>query len=136
MNDRICATFTALTLMLAPAAVYAQATTPSPGLEEIVVTATRREESVEKVPISIDVLGQQALTQYGIKDISDLAAMVPGLQFQPNGWGEYGNNTAIAIRGFNSMTGPSTVGIYLDDAPLAGTHVAGGQRGIHIPDRL
>jgi iron complex outermembrane recepter protein len=136
MNDRVCGVFTALTLMTAPAAVHAQATTPtatSSQLEEVVVTATRREESVEKVPISIQAFDQQALTQNGIKSISDLAAMVPGLQYQPNGQGIYANNTAIAIRGFNSMAGPSTVGIYLDDAPLQGRMSPVGNVGYIFP---
>src|ERR1700722_12571889 len=42
-------------------------------LEEITVTATRREQSVEKVPVSIDALSQSDLTQGGIKNIADIA---------------------------------------------------------------
>ncbi len=109
----------------------AGASTGEGALEEVIVTATRREESVEKVPISIEVLGQEQLTQYGIKSITDLAAMVPGLQF-----GTYGaatNYTSVAIRGFNTMVGASTVGIYLDDTPLQGRMSPLGNVGFIFP---
>src|ERR1700743_1445330 len=83
-TDRRCALVLITGLAAAPA-VYAESAASAPSddlsLQEVVVTATRREESVEKVPISIDALNQQQLSQYGIKSISDLAAMVPGLQF-------------------------------------------------------
>src|ERR1700679_2995939 len=104
-----------------------------PSLEEVIVTATRREESVEKVPISIEALDQHELTQYGIKSISDLAAMVPGLQFQANGYSLYSNYTTVAIRGFNTIVGASTVGIYLDDAPLQGRMSPVGNVGFIFP---
>ena len=102
-------------------------------LQEVVVTATRREESVEKVPISIQALNQQQLSQYGIKGISDLAAMVPGLQFQANGYSLYSNYTSVAIRGFNTIVGASTVGIYLDDTPLQGRMSPSGSVGFIFP---
>jgi iron complex outermembrane recepter protein len=86
-------------------------------LEEVTVTATRRSESVEKVPISIEALTQAELTEGGIKYIDDLAAVTPGLQFAtPNGFAS--TITTVSIRGVNSNTGPSAVGIYLDDTPL------------------
>jgi outer membrane receptor protein involved in Fe transport len=90
----------------------------SEGLEEITVTATRRAQSVEKVPISIEALDQKALTENGIKSISDLAAEVPGLNYMANGTEVTLNYTTISIRGFNTSVGASTVGIYLDDTPL------------------
>jgi iron complex outermembrane receptor protein len=87
-------------------------------LQEIVVTATRREESIERIPISISAVGQADLAAAGIKSVEDLNSLVPGLQFAvPNGFSSA--FTTIAIRGLNSNTGPSTVGIYLDDAPIS-----------------
>lgn len=102
-------------------------------LEEVVVTATRREESIEKVPISIMALDGHDLVQYGIKDMGDLAAMVPGLQFAANGYSLYSNYTTVAIRGFNTVVGASTVGIYLDDAPLQGRMSPLGNVGFIFP---
>jgi outer membrane receptor protein involved in Fe transport len=87
-------------------------------LEEVLVTATRREESVQKIPISITALGESELVAVGVKSIEDLNALVPGLQFAvPNGFSSA--FTTIAIRGLNSNTGPSTVGLYLDDSPIS-----------------
>ena len=87
-------------------------------LQEVVVTATRREESVERIPISISALSPSDLDAAGIKSIMDLNTLVPGLQFAvPNGFSSA--FTTIAMRGLNSNTGPSTVGIYLDDAPIS-----------------
>lgn len=93
-------------------------TSSSEGLQEIIVTATRRAQSAEKVPISIEALDQKDLMANGIKSISDLAAEVPGLNYMASGTEVTLNYTTIAIRGFNTSVGASTVGIYLDDTPL------------------
>jgi iron complex outermembrane recepter protein len=87
-------------------------------LEEVVVTATRREESIERVPISINALSQNDLAQAGIKDITDLAAATPGLEFGISGNGFSSQFTSLTIRGMNSNTGSPVVGVYLDDTPL------------------
>lgn len=136
MNDNIRALFIAVTLTSSSAVVRAQAVAPSAStseLEEVVVTATRRAESVERVPISIEALNHEALTQNRIESIGDLADIVPGLQFSTNGYAFLSNNTAISIRGFNSMAGPSTVGVYLDDAPLQGRMSPIGNVGYIFP---
>jgi iron complex outermembrane recepter protein len=136
MNDKIAALVMALTMTTSPAVVQAQTVAPSAStteLEEVTVTATRRAESVEKVPISIEALSQQALTQDRIESIGDLAAIVPGLQFATNGYAFLSNYTSVSIRGFNSMAGPSTIGIYLDDAPLQGRMSPVGNVGYIFP---
>jgi len=92
--------------------------TSSSALQEVVVSATRREESVDKVPISIAALGEEELSQSGIKDITALAAATPGLEYGISGNGFSSQFTSITIRGMNSNTGSPVVGIYLDDTPL------------------
>jgi iron complex outermembrane recepter protein len=95
----------------------ATALEPSSQLEEITVTATRRAESVEKVPISINALSQGDLTAGGIKSVADIAAVTPGFQFTtPQGL--FSTITTISIRGIDTGGGPSTVGVYLDDTPI------------------
>ncbi|HEV7432027.1 MAG TPA: hypothetical protein VGN77_03225, partial [Steroidobacteraceae bacterium] len=47
-------------------------------LQEIVVTATRHEESLSKVPISVTALTQEAMDLRGIKDVQDVARFTPG----------------------------------------------------------
>ena len=86
-------------------------------LEEITVTATRREESIEKVPASIEALSQQDILESGIKNIADIAAVTPGLQFAVPG-SPPSTFTTISIRGMDTNVGASVVGIYLDDTPL------------------
>ncbi|MGA8705986.1 MAG: TonB-dependent receptor [Steroidobacteraceae bacterium] len=91
----------------------------APGmLTEVIVTATRRAESVEDVPISINALGADQLALGAIKSIDDIAALTPGLQFAvPNGFSSA--FTTISIRGLNTNTGPPTVGLYLDDSVIS-----------------
>jgi outer membrane receptor protein involved in Fe transport len=81
-------------------------------LQEIVVTATRHEEGLSKVPISVTALTQDAMDVRGIKDILDVARFTPGINIDNTGT----NN--IAIRGIASTGGAGTTGIYLDDTPI------------------
>ena len=82
------------------------------GLEEIVVTATRREENISKVPISITALTQDALDQKGIRDFSEMVRFTPGVSIDTSG------TNAISIRGISSSGGAGTTGIYIDDTPI------------------
>ncbi len=86
--------------------------TPTVGLQEVVVTATRREESLSKVPISVTALTQESLDLRGIKDFSEVARFTPGVNFDTSGT----NN--ISIRGISGTGGAGTTGIYLDDTPI------------------
>lgn len=81
-------------------------------LGEIVVTATRHEESLSKVPISVTALTQEAMDARGIKDILDVARFTPGINIDNSGT----NN--ISIRGISSSGGAGTTGIYIDDTPI------------------
>lgn len=101
------------------------------GLEEITVTATRRSESVEKVPISINAIGQDELTAGSIKDIRDIASVTPGLQFGNLAFAS--TLTLISIRGLDSLFGASTVGVYLDDTPIQGRLSSDGNVGNPYP---
>jgi iron complex outermembrane recepter protein len=81
-------------------------------LEEIVVTATRREENISRVPISITAFSQDMLDQKGIKDFGDVARFTPGVAF------DAGQTNQISIRGISSTGGSGTTGIYIDDVPI------------------
>jgi iron complex outermembrane receptor protein len=83
-------------------------------LEEILVTATKHEESLSKVPISIVAMSQQAMQDSGVKSIENIAALVPGLTFDSSN----STNTNIAIRGVSTTFGDATTGIYIDDTPI------------------
>ena len=53
------------------------------GLEEIVVTATRKAESLSHVPLSVTALTQQNMDDANVRNLSDIQSMTPGLQFSP-----------------------------------------------------
>ena len=100
-------------------------------LEPIVVTATRRQENASDVPISIDALNTHDLAQLDVKNLADVAAVTPGLQFAtpviPS------TITTVSIRGLDSYTGPYMTGIYLDDTPLQGRLSSYGNIGSPMP---
>jgi outer membrane receptor protein involved in Fe transport len=108
---------------VATAPVLAQAQQSAPkdtALQEVIVTATKQAAiDVNKVPISISAYSQQDLDTRGAKDIGDIAAITPGLNFsQQNAFGTPLTN--IEIRGIQSRTSAPTTAIYLDDTPLVG----------------
>jgi len=82
------------------------------GLEEIVVTATRREETISRVPISVTAFSQEMIDQKGIKDFQDVVRFTPGVSIDTTG------TNAISIRGISSSGGAGTTGIYIDDTPI------------------
>src|ERR1700730_2502101 len=104
------------------------AETPSSGaLDEIVVTATRRSERLQDVPVSVLAFGQEKLDAQGLKNIDDLSRLSPGLNFQRNGMSSAGNyndeGSDINIRGVDSTAGTSTTGISIYDSPIQTRHI-------------
>jgi iron complex outermembrane recepter protein len=95
-------------------AVWAQ-TPPSQDLEEIVVTAEKRESTVQKTPISMTVFSGADLQAQGLADLTSVAQEVPGVSFKTSGPGQ----TEFEMRGLTSSGGESpTVGFYLDETAL------------------
>lgn len=84
----------------------------SQSLQEVVITATRHEESLSKVPISVTALTQEAMDSRGIKDFQDIARYTPGVSIDNSA------TNAISIRGISSSAGAGTTGIYIDDTPI------------------
>jgi len=101
-----------------------------PALVEIIVTATRREERLQDVPISVLAFNQEKMDAEGLHDIDDLARLSPGLNFQRNGLTSSGNfndeGSDINIRGVDSAAGTSTTGVYVDDTPIQTRHIGFG----------
>jgi outer membrane receptor protein involved in Fe transport len=83
---------------------------------EIVVTAQKRSEDIRTVPISISVLSGNDLKERRIASYDDLSRAVPGVAFNAVA-GEEGRDN-IVIRGVSSVSGASTVGLYLDDVSI------------------
>jgi outer membrane receptor protein involved in Fe transport len=81
-------------------------------LQEVVVTAQRREESLSKVPISVTAMTQSDLDQKGIKDFLDIARYTPGVSIDNSATNQ------ISIRGISSSAGAGTTGVYIDETPI------------------
>jgi iron complex outermembrane receptor protein len=100
---------------------------PEVGLSEIVVTAERRSESVEKVPYNISVVSPDALAESGSVSTNDLARVVPGLDVVDEGPASRGNRLNFTLRGLraedpvstpeSSLT-TSSVSTYFGDTPV------------------
>lgn len=84
-------------------------------MNDIVVTAQKRAESLMDVPISITALSENELMRQGAQSIDDVARVTPGLTMVPSARGFSG--TPI-IRGIASLTAAPTVGIYINDTPV------------------
>lgn len=106
------------------APVKAQEATSEPrreatALDEIIVTATRRSERLQDVPLSITTLSQEDLTAKGIVGYEGLAHETPGVVLN-RASANFNNFTArgIATNGYNANL-QSTVAIYIDELPIS-----------------
>jgi iron complex outermembrane receptor protein len=99
----------AVSAAIAPGAALAQ-------LEEVIVTAQKREQSIQDVPIAISAINERILEQTGVNTITEVIPMVPGLTGS-----DYGLATNTwAIRGISSndwsIGSEPAVGVFADDA--------------------
>ncbi len=79
-------------------------------IEEIIVTATKREERLQDLAMSVAVLSSAMLKDMGADDMRDFARTVPSLAFAERGPGR----SRIVIRGMAPLAGVGTVGVYID----------------------
>jgi len=92
-------------------------------IEEIVVTARKRVETIQEAPLSIQAFSADQLEQRGINNFTDLAKFSSGLNF--NG-GTYRGSSSISIRGMNQVSAVGDnrrdlVTVFLDGVPLVGS---------------
>lgn len=83
-------------------------------IEEVIVTAQKRSESLQTVPLSITAIGAEALEKRAIVDFFDYGTKIPNLGFGYTGDG-IGTSRTISIRG---ISGDYVTSIYLDETPL------------------
>ncbi len=100
---------------IAAAADDTTASDSAPALEEIVVSATKRNENLRDVPISISAVTQATMAQSGVKNIADLNSIVPGLNLLSV---NVGGGVNYQMRGIASQVGAGTVAVYIDDTPI------------------
>ncbi len=101
------------TLACAGSAAAEAPDTPPAGssVQEIVVTVSRREESLGKVALSVSALTAAKMDVQGVKSFADVVRFVPGVTFNPD-------RKDISIRGVASQAGAGTTGVYIDDTPI------------------
>ena len=128
MRFRMSAPLAGVSLLVAAGAANAQTqpaasssvSTDDSGLalQEIIVTARRREESLEDVPQTVNALSSDSIEKLNFLKFDDVAAAVPGLQLSA---GTFGYDVSASVRGVtfdrSSQTNP-TVAVYVNDAPI------------------
>jgi iron complex outermembrane recepter protein len=114
-------------------AAQAQEATSSGTLEEVVVTAQKRTESLQNVPLSITALGTQQLQDLHVQNFDDYIQYLPSVAIKTTGPGQdkiYMRGVASGGDGVHDGTVPS-VGVYLDEQPVTTIQ---GVLDIHIYD--
>lgn len=97
---------------------HAQEAPPKADADEIVVTATKRAESINDVPMSITAASGDELAASGVRSADDLGKIVPGFTFTQSAY----STPVYSLRGvgfYNYDIGSTpTVTVYQDEAPL------------------
>jgi len=94
-------------------------------IEEVLVTAQKRTESMQDVPASVSVFHRRQLRQLQATTITDYAAYIPGLNVSSGGGP---GQTMITLRGIAPVGPGPVVGYYVDDTPLGSSSNYGGAR--------
>ncbi len=107
-------TVSALTMLATTPALAQQAPAEDEaGIADIIVTAQRREENLQDVPISVSAFGADAIKEKGLTDISRLEGLVPGFTFARSGV-----DARPAIRGVRTesvdVNADTTIGFFID----------------------
>ncbi|PNS09685.1 TonB-dependent receptor [Solilutibacter silvestris] len=136
----------AIAIACVPVAHAQDATAPAPqqasesqkknqagDLGQVIVTAQKRSENMQKVPISIQVLGQQKLEELHVNKFEDYAKLLPSVSFQNDGPGFDKPYMRGVVSGDNANHSGSlpSVGVYLDEEPIT---TITGPLDIHIYD--
>ena len=93
-------------------------------LEEVIVTAQKREQNLQDVGISVTALDQRSMQRAGITDISRLELVTPGMSY-----GFIGSDAKVAMRGANSNN------TFADNSSIAGFFVDGAKQVINPDDK-
>src|ERR1700685_2922369 len=120
-------------LLMCMNAAYAAESSDTTTLEEVVVTAQKRTENLQEVPISIQVLGTVKLEELHVTDFDDYVKYLPSVSFQTDGPGfEHTYIRGVVSGGDGNHSGSlPSVGMYLDEQPVT---TIDGNLDIHVYD--
>lgn len=107
---------TALPASFASAPAHAQIAGTDAALEEVVVTARRIAEPLRDAPLTVAAIDAATLSREGVRNVSALAALAPGLTIDSSG---FPNDVRIAMRGVTSDRGRPSVAVLLDGVDLS-----------------
>jgi iron complex outermembrane receptor protein len=119
MRQTLIAALATASALATAAPSYGQDTAPSAeGADtgEIIVTARRREESLQDVPLTVNAVTNESIQKLNLRQFEDVAALIPGLTLN-------GVNSSVRGIAFNQIVSgsSSTIGFYLNDAPVPAT---------------
>lgn len=112
----------ATTMLAAADGAWAQAAPPlAENNGEIIVTAQKRGENIQKVPISMQALGNETLEQHQVNNLDDYTKLLPSVSFQTYGPSQSDISfRGVATGGINLPGGSlPTVGVYIDEIPVS-----------------
>lgn len=101
-------------LLGTPLPVFAQTSVEPAELSEVVVTAQKRTERIQDIPISVTAISGDDMDRVGARDFKDVLLSVPGVSYSG---GEPGQSR-YSIRGVSTAASSPTVGVYLNDISL------------------
>jgi iron complex outermembrane recepter protein len=99
-------------------------------LAEVIVTAQKREERLQDVPVAVSVVSADSMLQNSQLVMQDYYASVPGLQINDQG---VGGRMYISMRGISTGTTNPTVGITIDDVPILQTVTGDINNAVYVP---
>jgi len=120
---------TILPALMMPPTLSAQENEESEGIDEIVVTALKRETSLQDTAMAISAISGDELQKLGAVGIEDFTKTVPGLELMNRGPSE----RRPIVRGINGP-GEAQVGLYYDEIPFSGSPGTGDDAGRYSPD--
>ncbi|ABA24897.1 TonB-dependent receptor (plasmid) [Trichormus variabilis ATCC 29413] len=96
------------------------AVTPTSPDIELIVTAQKRPEDAQDVPLSLTVIPQQEIEDAQIRSFQDIANNTPNFSFLPTtaGSADFGYYSVRGLNNFNFLANQDTVGFYIDDVPF------------------
>ena len=120
--NNLLSKITLFSLILIPITAFSAEEEASGGvLEEIIVTARKREETAQSVPIPISALSEAQMEARNITDIQDIERITPNLDFEYSSVNN--NNTQVFLRGIGQVNWSTTqdpkIGIYIDGVYLS-----------------
>ncbi len=140
----LLAAVSTVTIMAMPTTVYAQSPEETPADEQfpgddtgardprtIIVTARRREEALQDVPLAVNAFTEDQIERERIRRLEDLTRLVAGFTYDIGG---FPNDTRPAIRGMQAERGRPSVAILLDGQDLSGENlaIAGGSAALEM----